>query len=111
MSFEQAVELRQNPLNDDVTGRVVVYFRELQNQTVDTKSTQHDIIIERITSKFHSLVLSQNSTVNFDTRRRPEDVLKTVSRDDLYTTQMCGVKEILLFGPEQTPHLYQASFF
>lgn len=28
-------------------------------------------------------------------------------RKDNFICQMCGVKEILLFGPEQTPHLYQ----
>ena len=47
-SFEQAVDLITFPLEDDVTGRVVVYFCGLQNHTVDTKSTQRDVIIERI---------------------------------------------------------------
>ena len=50
------MEFRPNPLDDDVTGRVVVYFRELHNDTVDTKSTRSDVIIERIRSKFHSLL-------------------------------------------------------
>ena len=40
-SFEQAVDLITFPLEDDVTGRVVVYFRGLQNHTVDTKSAQN----------------------------------------------------------------------
>ena len=44
----QAEAKWQNPLYDDVTGRVIVYFRGLQNDTVDTKSTRRDIIIERI---------------------------------------------------------------
>ena len=51
----QAVEFRPNLLDDGVTGRVAVYFCGLQKDTVDAKSTQRDIIIERIWSKFHSL--------------------------------------------------------
>ena len=39
---DQALEKKPNPLDDDVTGRVIVYFRGLQNETVDTKSTRHD---------------------------------------------------------------------
>ena len=61
----QAMEFRPNPLDYGVTGRVVVYFCgvQLQNHTVNTKSTLRDIIIERIRSKFHSLVLLQDNTV------------------------------------------------
>ena len=54
----QAVEFITNPLDDNVMGRVVVYFCGLQNHTVDTKSTRRDIIIERICDKFHSLVVT-----------------------------------------------------
>ena len=52
----QAVEFSMNPLDVDVTGHVVVYFRGLQNDTVDTKSTREDVIIERIRAKFHNLI-------------------------------------------------------
>ena len=45
-----------NPFDDDVMGRVVVYFRGLQNHTVNTKSTRRDVIIERIRDKIHSLL-------------------------------------------------------
>ena len=44
----QAQAKRPNPLDDDVTGNVVVYFCGLQNHTVGTKSTWRDIIIEWI---------------------------------------------------------------
>ena len=47
-----------NPLDDDVTGRVVVYFRRLQNNTVETKSTKRDVIIERIRSFLLSLLVT-----------------------------------------------------
>ena len=47
-AHNQAVEFRPNLLDDDITGRVVVYLCGLQNHTVDTKSTRHDVIIERI---------------------------------------------------------------
>ena len=49
------MEFSTNPLSDDFTGPVVVYFRGLHNDTVNTKSTQCDVIIERIRAKFHSL--------------------------------------------------------
>ena len=55
--YGQAVEFRPNPLDDAVTGHVVVYFRGLQNDAVETKSTWCDIIIEHIWSKFNSLYM------------------------------------------------------
>ena len=55
-----------NPLEDNITGRVVVYFRGLQNHTVDTKSARRDVIIERIRDKIHSLHNSdQNPRLQF----------------------------------------------
>ena len=53
--IHQAMEFRPNFLDDDVTGIVVVDFHGPQIDTVDTKSTQRDIIIEQIRPKFHSL--------------------------------------------------------
>ena len=59
------MEFRPNPLDDDVTGRVVVFFfRGLQSHTVDKKSTRRDVIIERIRSKFHSLEISKDEEVH-----------------------------------------------
>ena len=55
MKYDQDEEFSTNPLDDYVTGRVIVYFHGLQNDTVDTKSTRCDVIIERIPAKFHSL--------------------------------------------------------
>ena len=54
---EQAVDFITNPLDDDITGRVVVYFRELQNHEVNKKSTHLDVINERIRDKIHSLTV------------------------------------------------------
>jgi len=51
----QAVDFITNPLDDDITGWVVVYFRGLQNHMVDTKSTQSDVIIDQIRDEIHSL--------------------------------------------------------
>ena len=51
-------------MNDDVTGRVVVYFRGLQNHTVDTKSTRRDVIIERIRSFCLSLETNEECLKN-----------------------------------------------
>jgi len=56
-SYKQAVDFITNPLDDDVTGRIVVYFRGLQNHKVDTKSTRCDVIIERIQDKIHILLM------------------------------------------------------
>ena len=50
----QAVEFRTNSLDVDVTGVVVVNFCGPQIDTVDTKSTRRDIIIQQIRPKFHS---------------------------------------------------------
>ena len=58
IQVDLAVDFITNPHHDDVTGSVVVYFRGLQNHTVNTKSIQHDIIIERICDKIHSLKLT-----------------------------------------------------
>jgi len=52
------VDFITNPLDDDVTGCVVVCFRGLQNHTVNTKSTPRDVIMERIQDKIHSLLKS-----------------------------------------------------
>ena len=54
MQYVQAVEFRPNLLDDDVTGVVIVDFHGPQINTVDTKSTRHDVIIEQIRPKFHS---------------------------------------------------------
>ena len=62
----QAVEFITNPLDDNVMGRVVVYFCGLQNHTVDTKSTRRDIIIERIRDKIHSLLKNLENNVKQD---------------------------------------------
>ena len=57
LHYTQAVDFITFPLNDDVMSRVFFfYFRGLQNHTVDTKSTGHDVIIERINDKIHSLI-------------------------------------------------------
>ena len=71
-SYKQAVDFITNPLDDDVTGRVVVYFYGLQNHTVDTKSTRCDIIIERIRSFCLSLLMPQTVLYLY-----PEEVLKS----------------------------------
>ena len=57
VNSHQAVDFITNRLGDDVTGCVVIHFPGLQNHTVDTKSTRHDVIIERIGDKIHSLIL------------------------------------------------------
>ena len=54
MQYVQAVEFRPNLLDDDVTGVVIVDFHGPQINTVDTKSTRHDVIIGQIRPKFHS---------------------------------------------------------
>ena len=57
LHYTQAVDFITFPLNDDVMSRVVFfYFRGLQNHTVDTKSTGHDVIIEQISDQIHSLI-------------------------------------------------------
>ena len=63
---EHAKAKRPNPLDEDVTGRVVVNFCGLQIHTVDTKSTQCDII-KQIRPFCLSLQVSGSS---FPTRAR-----------------------------------------
>ena len=49
------------PLDDDVTGSVAVYFGGLQNHTVDTKSTRHDIFERK---RDNSAAWSMNLSIN-----------------------------------------------
>ena len=47
----KAVEFITFPVDDDVTGRVVVYLWGLPNHTVDTKSTRCDVIVTSLSSR------------------------------------------------------------